>query len=403
MNRSLWLFLCVMGWTVLVTTAPAVDVQIVKAGSGKVSIDLSAMACSGGSNAQVFKQTLENDLKLSGWFTVVGRGAGAVVVQGACEDRGGTVDVTCSVANAASQRFYFSGKRYSESSARRLAHKISDEIVAAVKQKKGIASTRIAMVSGQGGAKHVYLCDADGGDLIRLTSEGTICMSPKWWPDAGSLVYTSFHGGFPDVYRILLGAKRRERIVNFPGLNAGAEVSPDGRKIVLTLSKDGNPDLYIKNLDSGQLMRLTRTRHATEASPAWSPDGQNIVFVSDKSGSPQLYITRPGENTEKRVTFKGTENVSPDWGSDGRIVYSSRREGRYQICILDPRSGEQTQVTSDYVDHEDPAWAPDNRHIVFARTEKFQSVLYILDTLGDPPVRLTSSEGDWSFPAWSPR
>jgi TolB protein len=239
--------------------------------------------------------------------------------------------------------------------------------------------------------------------MLQLTRQGAICLAPSWGPDAKSLVYTSFHGGFPDVYRIDLRNNRRTRIAGYPGLNAGAKISPDGGCMVLTLSKDGNPELYIMHLRSRRLTRLTRTRRAAEASPAWSPDGKRIVFVSDKSGSPQLYVVARSGGEQRRVTFRGSENVAPDWGPDGRIAYSSRRGGRYHICVLDPSGRAQPeQFTHDSADHEDPAWAPDGRHIVYVRTVRYSSELYVLDTLGDDEIRLTAVQGDWYSPAWSP-
>jgi TolB protein len=205
------------------------------------------------------------------------------------------------------------------------------------------------------------------------------------------------------VYAVDLGSNRRQQIAAFPGLNVGADVSPDGRSIVLTLSKDGNPDLYVMTLRTRRLTRLTKTRHAAEASPCWSPDGRQIVFVSDRPGRPHLYVLSKNGGKEKRLTFRGRENVAPSWGPDGRIAYSSRREGKYHICVMDLKAGEDTQLTREYVDHEDPSWAPDARHIVYTRTEGYRSDLYVLDTMGDPPVRLTRLQGDWYSPAWSSR
>ena len=169
------------------------------------------------------------------------------------------------------------------------------------------------------------------------------------------------------------------------------------------LSKDGNPELYVRHLDGDRLTRLTRTAYAAEASPSWSPDGKQIVFVSDRSGSPQLYVVGHTGGQARRVSFRGSENVAPDWGPSGSIACSSRRGGRYQICTVDLVSGEKRQLTSGDADYEDPSWAPDGRHIVCARTSGFHSDLYVLDVLGDPPLRLTNLAGEWYCPAWSPK
>ena len=56
---------------------------------------------------------------------------------------------------------------------------LADEIVQAVKGVKGIASTRIAMIGSHGARKDLYLCDADGGNLVKITNQGAVCLSPE--------------------------------------------------------------------------------------------------------------------------------------------------------------------------------------------------------------------------------
>jgi TolB protein len=159
--------------------------------------------------------------------------------------------------------------------------------------------------------------------------------------------------------------------------------------------------LYVKDLDSGVLSRFTSTPYAAEASPTWSPDGRQLAFVSDRSGRPQVYVKALLAKTDVRLTYEGNENVAPDWGVDGRIAYSSGRGGVYEICIYDPRTRRHTQLTRGGADWEDPSWAPDGRHLVCTRTSGYRSSLYILDVLGDSPLRLKASEGDWYSPDWA--
>ncbi len=105
--------------------------------------------------------------------------------------------------------------------------------------------------------------------------------------------------------------------------------------------------------------------------------------------------------TAVRLTYEGRENVSPDWGADGRVAYSSRTGGGYEICVYDPQTRRHVKLTQGGADWEDPSWAPDSRHVVCTRTASYRSHLYVLDVLGDPPLRLTTSEGDWYSPDWS--
>jgi TolB protein len=380
-------------------------IPIVKPGSrGTLSVDLSAMEASGGNAALVFRKTLEQDLIRSGWFTLAEKGYGTIAVAGKCADSGAQVTAACSTKNSVSGKSYLS-KAYSDDNgnAQRLAHKAADDIVLAVKGVRGIASTRIVMVRKIGGKKDVYICDADGANATQITRDGAICLALNWAPDGNSFTYTSYCGGFPDVYLVNMATYKRKRILQYPGLNMGADISPGGDRIAAVLSKDGNPDLYITDINGGNPVRLTNTKYEAEASPSWSPDGKEIVYVSNKSGLPNLYITSAMSGQHKRITFRGSENVSPDWGPDGKITYSSKRDGKFHICIFDPAAGKDEQLTSEYADDEDPSWAPDGKHIVFSRTAGYHSDLYVLDTMRNPPVRLTTMQGDWSSPAWSPK
>ena len=102
--------------------------------------------------------------------------------------------------------------------------------------------------------------------------------------------------------------------------------------------------------------------------------------------------------------MRGTQNVAPDWGVNGLIAYCSRQNGNYQICVIDAGGGQEKMLTSDGARYEDPSWAPDGRHIVCSRSQNYHYQVYILDTMGDPPVCLTAGKkGDWFMPAWSPK
>jgi TolB protein len=308
------------------------------------------------------------------------------------------------VYGAVNQQNYLSRSYRQEArEADRLAHKVADDIVEAVTGRKGIASTRIVMVGNRSKAKELYLCDADGGRLTQLTRDRSVSVGPHWGPEGDKIVYTSYLKRFPDVFVIDLPTGKRERIAGYGGLNTGGAVSPDGRDVALVLSKDGNPELYIKNLRGNRLTRITRTPNAAEASPSWSPDGRSIAYVSDQSGRPQVYIVDRSGGSPRRLTSRGTENVAPDWGPGGLIAYSSRTGGRYHVKVIDPNTREEKQVTTDWADYEDPSWAPNGRHIVCGRAENYRSQVYILDTLGDPPIRLLDQTGDWYAPAWAPK
>jgi TolB protein len=399
MKKSLFLFCCY----VLCAASVCAQVRVAKSADRKVSLDLSGMRIAADSGSQTFFRTLENDLRLSGWFTL-SRSSGEIRLDGSVAQKGGSIQANVqAVRNADRTRLLSKGYSLETAQVRALAHRVADDIVAAVTGRKGFASTKIALVGTRSGAKELWLCDADGKGLRQLTSDRSIVVGPNWGPAGNNLFYTSFMRGFPDLYRIDLSRSKRYGVASYGGLNTGAAISPDGKTMALILSKDGNPDLYIQSLSSGTPQRMTQTLRATEASPCWSPDGNHVVYVSDQSGTPQLYIISRNGGRPQRLSRRGSENVAPDWGPNGLIACASREGGRYNIAIIHPATGETRYLPNDGADYEDPSWAPDGRHLVATRTVRYQSGLYLLDTVNDPPVALIQGGGNWLSPAWSPR
>ena len=391
---------------VLVARPVGAQVDVVK---GKRTFGISGFTGDAAVASQV-AEVLKNDLRLSGFFTIGPSGSAEFVQQGSVRnDRGGVV-VECMVMQQAAKRVVMS-KSYQGSAQdlRRLVHRISDEIVQAVTGQRGIAQTKIAFVAARNGNKELAVMDYDGYNVKQLTFDRSISVRPRWSPDGRKIVYTSYKNLFPDVLEADLFTGQRRRLASYPGLNSGAVFSPDGLSIALTLSKDGNPELYTMDSSGGNLRRLTFTAKGAESSPTWTSDGQSIAYVSDDRGSPQVYLINRGGGEPVRLTVSPSYNTEPDWSRPPAnsemkpmLAVTSRVGGRFQIGIYDRDSGAVRTVVSDDADNEDPSWAPDGRHLVFTKTRKWRPQLYLLDVLTGEQVQLPPIEGGATEPAWGP-
>lgn len=380
----------------------AADLVINKPGATKDAVSLAALVATG-PQGRLFVQTLQGDLERSGWFKIAP--TGTIRITGTVTDNAGGVAVACQIAwTGRGFKWSRASSKSVAADIRREAHLLADEIVKQLKGVQGMAASRIVFVNRRGSdSADLYTCDADGQSVFQITRDNAACVGPKWDRDNRNVYYTSFLRGHPTVFRLPVDGGVRQPLADFTGLNTGAEVSPDRTRVAIVLSVHGNPEIYTITLGGGSVTRLTQTPHAAEASPAWSPDGSQIVYVSDASGKPNLYVVDVATRRSRRLTYRGTENVNPDWGSDGRICYASRRAG-YQIAVMDPTVGESAETLTTGPDYEDPAWAPDSRHIVCSRSEgNGQSTLCVLDTMGDSPVRLLNISGNWMSPDWSDR
>ena len=359
--------------------APAEEkarIKIVK--SSKLNIAITGLA---GSDLD----TLKRDLTGSGYFAITGADQAQFTANASA---GGELHgtVTGSDGQVSLTKSY-------GGSGRTAVHRFADDIVQALTGARGIAGTKIAFVGTRTGKKEIYTCDADGSNLVQLTHDGTISVSPGMSPDGQSLVYTGYQSGYADVYRITLTSGARTRIIKYPGTNSGAKFSPDGGRLALTLSKDGNPEIYVTSSGGGSARRITRTP-GVESSPTWSPDGSELIYSSDDGGTPQLYrVSASGGNPQRLSTGFGY-NTAPSWSPDGKkIAFNTRGGGSFSVAILDLDGGSVRTVGEG----EGPAWGADSRHLIFASG----SSLVMLDTQTGTRTTLVSSVGKISEPTWS--
>ncbi|MFQ5949286.1 MAG: Tol-Pal system beta propeller repeat protein TolB, partial [Nitrospiria bacterium] len=275
-------------------------------------------------------------------------------------------------------KMYCSNKR----ELRMAMHRFSNEILKALTGESGIYESRLAFVSTFTGNKEIYISDYDGHNIQAITKNGSINISPQWSPDGRWLLYTSFKKGQPKLYIKNPFTGKEVKISDYPGMNIGARWSPSRTEIAFTLSIHGNPEIYTMDLKTNKLTRLTNS-WGIDVSPTWSPDGKRIAFISDRGGNPHIYLMDVYDKTVKRLTYEESYNVSPAWSPKGdKIAFSRLNNGHFDIWIMDLDSGYQTQLTHNVGNNEDPSWSPDERHIVFKSDRDGYSSIYIMRTDG---------------------
>jgi TolB protein len=285
---------------------------------------------------------------------------------------------------------------------RYFAHAFADEILLVATGEKGCFTTHIAYVSGQTGNKEIVIMEWDGRNQQQLTRNGSINMNPDFAPDGRELIFTSYKRGNPDLYKRALSNPTEVPVSNRKGLNITGTWSPDGSRIALTLSKDGNSEIYTLARDGSRPVRLT-VNHAIEVSPAWSPDGKQLVFVSDRLGKPQIFIMNSDGSNVRRLTTSGSYNVNPRWSPKGdKIAYARMNGGGFQIFTINSDGTGDTQLTT-VGSSENPAWSPDGRFIAFSSKRGGSEAIYVMRGDGSGQTRVSQNRGSATQPAWSSR
>lgn len=281
--------------------------------------------------------------------------------------------------------------------------KFCDSVIETLTGKPGIATSRIVFVNGENNTKEVYLTDILGANFRQITRHKHLTVSPRFVPGGDFLTYTSYHSGNQNLYITDLRQNKVTRVLSRrKGLNLAPAWSADGRSMVLTLSTNGNPDLYLLNRE-GEIVEQLTDRAGINVSPTWSPDGSHIVFVSDRSGKPQLYLMEMRTRKVKRLTFEGSENAEPSWSpTEDLIVYSSLRDGVYQLYTLNPyKNAAPIPLTEDLSHHEAPSWSPDGNQIIFAKRDGQKNQIYGIMKNGSFQRRIFTLPGSQNYPQWS--
>lgn len=271
---------------------------------------------------------------------------------------------------------------------------------------KSLISTKLVYVTATHlGRERVYTLwysDADGQNQAAIYVSKEPLMSPSWSPDGTLIVYASLQAGGRQQLYILDWASGETKQVKLDvrGLFGAPAWSPDGRQLAFTISRDGNADIYILNMQNDTLKRLTH-HQAIDTESVWSPDGNSIIFTSDRSGSPQLYEIPPKGGPVTRLTFKGHENTQASISPDGKhiaMVYSN--QGKYQIALMERQTGSIRLLTEGEQD-ESPSFSPNGTMIIYAASSQGKSSLEVVSIDGQVKQRLATYD-DVREPAWSP-
>lgn len=294
--------------------------------------------------------------------------------------------------------------------ARYVGHLISDRIYKEVTGEEGYFATRIVYIGEEQGRiagkpqvlKKLCVMDQDGANQQCLTDGRHLVLTPRFNPNVQKIIYMSYASGRPRLYLLDLPTGKQKIVGDFEGLNSSPRFAPDGKNVVMTLTKGhaGNPEIYRMNLNSRKLTRLTQNS-GIDTSPSFSPDGKKIVFNSTRGGKPNLYIMDANGRNVKRLTYGEGSYFAPEWSPRGDLIaFVKQRKGRFHIGVIDPDGDEERLLTESFLD-ESPTWSPNGRVVIFARQLGNRTRLYAIDLTGYNERQIITPT-DASDPAWSP-
>jgi len=268
---------------------------------------------------------------------------------------------------------------------------------------------RIAFNSYIRSFRDILIMNADGTEKTILTQGG--CFA--WSPDGTRIAH---NGGsvirvFPLDDGPIQSISQQWQSVSW------LRWSPDGEKLAfLAFEKEPTAEsqlgLYVVDVPPtstgpGRLIDDCSRGHNY---PSWSPDSERIAVTSEKDGNPEIYVVNVDGTGMKRLTNDPLYDLSPDWSPDGSKIAFTRFKPMDcttigEIFLMDADGSDVTQLTStpDFCSAYS-RWSPDGSQIDFMSKGGEDDIrdIYVINLDGTGQINLTNNPAEDRSPAWAP-
>jgi TolB protein len=214
-------------------------------------------------------------------------------------------------------------------------------------------NSRIAFASLGRNGWDLRMYSLDLGRMVSFPAgtAGGSNQSPAWTSDGTRLAFSSSRSGDPEIWVADASGANLRRLTSF----AGPDVSPtwdprSNAQLAWVSGRTGLPQIYIMDQDGANVQRLTDGGYAV--SPSWSPNGQFLTFSWNRKygpgdpGGQDIYVMDIASKRWLQVTHESGSNDFPSWAPDGRhIVFERVIGGHSQIWSMLADGTGQHQLT----------------------------------------------------------
>ena len=260
-----------------------------------------------------------------------------------------------------------------------------------------------------GGCDQEYVINADGTGLRRVSNgkgrttcgffydhdrrilySSTFAHDPNCPPDPDKSFGYVWPLAHLEIYTDRTSGGDLKQLTNNGFYNAEATVSPDGKRIIFTSTRDGDIELYTMAIDGSDVHRLTH-RVGYDGGAFFSPDGQQIVWraaypvtsadsadylrlLGNRLVRParvEIWLSNADGSNARQITHLGGANFAPFFHPDGkRIIFSSNhpepRSGHFDLYLINRDGSGLQRITSAPGFDSFPMWSPDGKKLLWA-------------------------------------
>jgi Tol biopolymer transport system component len=262
---------------------------------------------------------------------------------------------------------------------------------------------QFAYAASASGNLNIYMGDLIGSERIQLTSGIANETGPAFSPDGTQIAYYAYEGnnGAADIWLMSAEGSNTRRITNTASADERVVAwSPDGTKLAYHSNADGDFDIYVFDVNTGQTRNLTNSAF-DDLGPSWSPDGTRIAFHSDEDRNfNEIFAINIDGSGRDQLTDGQWQAAFPAWSPDGsRVAFHAITADDYNIYTINA-DGEGFQSIFQVANNQrHPDWSRDG-----------QALIYMVGPVSNPRIAYTDfltgethdvvSSG--FFPDWKP-
>ena len=199
------------------------------------------------------------------------------------------------------------------------------------------------------------------------------------WP-----LYSSY-----DIFMADLNGKIVKQLTTSKGYDAEATISPDGKKMLYTSTKDGDIDLYVMNLKTGKEKKITNTL-GYDGGAWFSPNGKKIIWRASRPKTEaevkeykdllaenlvaptnmEVFTANANGSNVKQITSFGNANWAPAYMPDNkRIIFASNHQSKrgfpFNLFIIHEDGSGLEKISAEKSFDAFPMFSPDGKKIIF--------------------------------------
>jgi len=205
------------------------------------------------------------------------------------------------------------------------------------------------------------------------------------------------------VMRVTRDGRAQPLDPSWTGLFGEMDLSPDGRRLAITIQRGERVEVWVKTLGAGTLTRV-QYEGTYSYRPTWTPDGRSVLFISDRSGHSAAY-RGPADGSTPATLLRDDPRALDEasLSRDGRwLIYRTGSGGGRDVYAIRPGTDSvPTPIATSPFEEYGPALSPNGRWVAYTSEESGQPEVYVRPFPNAQAARWQVSRAGGTEPAWA--